>query len=177
MQEIQSIIEHIKSVYGFEITPCSIPRSNFQILKRNFYIFIQRNISDKLFYFIRDKISPIKFLKVRPNGSIFLKKRLYTTLPGDGLQISLCEIEILPVPPETSIHITDYKKIFKPVEGYDNYRVTIYYPNIYTSHNFDIPISSFNGREQIDAYFCDIPEFKKILRDYKLYNILEIKNL
>ena len=75
MCKVQPIIDYIIDTYEFEITPCSIPRSNFQYFKRNFYIFIYNKISPKLFYFLRDKISSIKYLNKIPNGSIWLSKR------------------------------------------------------------------------------------------------------
>lgn len=63
------IIE-IVSKYGFEEIPCSIPKNDFQYFKRNIYFKIYE-ISPKLFYFLRDRVSPIKFLKERPDGSLF----------------------------------------------------------------------------------------------------------
>ena len=60
----------VVSRYGFKEVPCSIPKNNFQYLKRSFY-FKVHSISPKLFYFLRDRISPIKFLDERPDGSLF----------------------------------------------------------------------------------------------------------
>jgi hypothetical protein len=60
----------VVSRYGFKEVPCSIPKNNFQYLKRSFYFKIH-SISPKLFYFLRDKVSPIKFLDERPDGSLF----------------------------------------------------------------------------------------------------------
>jgi hypothetical protein len=60
----------VVSRYGFKEIPCSIPKNNFQYLKRYFY-FKVHSISPKLFYFLRDKVSPIKFLDERPDGSLF----------------------------------------------------------------------------------------------------------
>jgi hypothetical protein len=60
----------VVSRYGFKEVPCSIPKNNFQYLKRSFYFKVHR-ISPKLFYFLRDKVSPIKFLDERPDGSLF----------------------------------------------------------------------------------------------------------
>lgn len=65
----EKIIE-IVSKYGFQEVPCSIPKNNFQYFKRGIYFKIYE-ISPKLFYFLRDKVSPIKFLKDRPDGSLF----------------------------------------------------------------------------------------------------------
>jgi len=65
----KKIIE-IVSKYGFEEVPCAIPKNNFQYFKREIYFKIYE-ISPKLFYFLRDKVSPIKFLKDRPDGSLF----------------------------------------------------------------------------------------------------------
>lgn len=74
MEQINQIVNYIEDVYEFEVVPCSIPSSEFQYIKRNFYIWIMNNISKKLFFFLRDKVSPIKFLKERPDGSICLEK-------------------------------------------------------------------------------------------------------
>ena len=60
----------VVSRYGFKEVTCSIPKNNFQYLKRSFY-FKVHSISPKLFYFLRDKVSPIKFLDERPDGSLF----------------------------------------------------------------------------------------------------------
>ena len=65
----EKIIE-IVSKYGFKEVPCAIPKNNFQYFKRQIYFKIYE-ISPKLFYFLRDKVSPIKFLKDRPDGSLF----------------------------------------------------------------------------------------------------------
>jgi len=75
MYKIQSLIEHIEKVYGMEQVPCSIPRSPFQYFKRSFYIFIHNKISKKLFFFLRDKVSPIKYLDERPKGEIWFRKK------------------------------------------------------------------------------------------------------
>jgi len=55
----KKIIE-IVSKYGFEEVPCAIPKNNFQYFKIGIYFKIYE-ISPKLFYFLRDKVSPIKF--------------------------------------------------------------------------------------------------------------------
>ncbi len=107
MLKIQPIINYIIDTYEFEITPCSIPRSDFQYHKRNFYIFILNKISKKLFFFLRDKVSPIKYLDSRPDGSIWLSKR-------DKYNKLAYEVCIRPYPPETSIYMTDTTGIFKP---------------------------------------------------------------
>ena len=73
---MEQIVEYIVNTYEFEVVPCSIPASEFQYIKRNFYIWIKNRISEKLFYFLRDKVSPIKFLNERPDGSIWLRKRM-----------------------------------------------------------------------------------------------------
>lgn len=102
MYKIQPIIDYIIDTYEFKIAPCSIPRSDFQyysafhaILKRYFYLFILNKVSEKLFFFLRDKISPIKYREERPDGSIWLNKR-------DDNGLIFYEIEIRPVPAETT---------------------------------------------------------------------------
>ena len=58
LKQTLSLVENI----GFKQQPFSIPKNKFEYIKRNFYIFILRNISEKLFYFLRNKISPIKYI-------------------------------------------------------------------------------------------------------------------
>jgi hypothetical protein len=96
MYKIQFVIEHIQKVYGFELVPCSIPRSRFQYFKRNFYLFIHNKISKRLFFFLRDKVSPIRYLDERPNGEIWFRN-------SEG-RISI-EFEITPIPPEACFYI------------------------------------------------------------------------
>jgi len=161
MQTIQSVIEHITKVYEFEMTSPSIPRSHFQYLKRNFYLFIKKNISEKLFYFLRDKVSPIKFMLERPDGEIWLKKRF-----NDGL----CELELRPIPVEAAIYVTNSKGVYKP-DHTGNYKVRLYYPHIPSKFGvgeMEFPINVKCGSECIDAYFVEIPQLKESLRDYKL---------
>lgn len=102
MYKIQPVIEHIEKVYGFEVVPCSIPRNNFQYFKRHIYLFIHDKISKKLFFFLRDKVSTIKYLDERPNGEIWLRKK------NSENKVSI-EVEI------------------KPING--DYEVTLYHGN------------------------------------------------
>lgn len=64
------IIEYVISEYGMEKHPCCIPKNKFEDIKIDFYLWIRRNISEKLFYFIRDNICSIKYLDENPNGAI-----------------------------------------------------------------------------------------------------------
>lgn len=149
MQKIQSLVEHIVNAYGFEITHCSIPKNNFQYLKRNFYLFINRKISNIIFKLLM-KLSPIRFMSSRPNGDIYLQKRI------DG---RLSEIMIEPIPVEATIYTNDTKGLFKIDASY-NYRVEV--------SNISFVVNGFTTNEHIDIYFMDIPEFKETIRDYKL---------
>ena len=99
MYKIQSVIDHIEKVYGFEVVPCSIPRNNFQYFKRGIYILIHNKISKKLFFFLRDKVSPIKYLDERPKGEIWLRKK---NSEGE----ILIEVEIKPIPVESCIYLS-----------------------------------------------------------------------
>lgn len=173
IQPMNPIVDHIVDVYGFEITPCSIPSSGFQYLKRDFYIFLMDCKLNRLSFFLRNKVSSIKFLKERPNGSFWLRKRMGT----------LCEIEVTPVPAETMMYIPDGKGIFK-VSASDNYKITIHYGEFKTSEFYKnqvfiphvakgsecktFPVNFINTTSQIDAHFSDIPELKMLLREYKL---------
>ena len=162
MYKIQPVIEHIEKVYGFEVSPCSIPRSTFQYFKRYIYLFIFSKVSKKLFYFLRDKVSPIKFLDERPGKEIWFHKR-----NSEG-RVSI-EVEICPIPVEACIYTTDYKNIFKPSD--ENYKVNLYLEG--EGEIMTFPLNHIRGIENIDAHFIDVPELKEILRDYKLKNILK----
>ena len=166
MYKIQPVIEHIQKVYGLELVPCSIPRSQFQHFKRNFYIFIHNKISKRLFFFLRDKVSPIKYLNERPNGEIWFRKR-----NSEG-RISI-EIEIKPLPTYRFIFSNDSSGLFHPInkEG-ENYQVKIY-EQLSDVENIVFPLNHINGTEQVDYYFSKVDELKQVLRDYKLKTILK----
>jgi hypothetical protein len=165
MYKIQPVIEHIEKVYGLELVPCSIPRSQFQYFKRSFYLFIHNKVSQKLFYFLRDKVSPIKFLDERPKGEIWFRKR-----NSEG-KVSI-EVEIKPLPTYQFIFSNDSSGLFHPInkEG-ENYEVKIY-EQLSDFENIEFPLNHINGKEQVDYYFSKVDELKQILRDYKLKNIL-----
>lgn len=167
MQTIQSIIEHIIRVYDFELVSPGIPRNHFQYLKRNF-LFIKKNVSEKLFYFLRDKISPIKFLTDRPDGEVWMRRRFSTEFG------SLCELSIRSIPPEVAIYLIDDKGIYVP--DYDNnFKITIWYPinyNKQTGESKLFPVNSKKFIECIDSHFSDLPILRGSLRDYKLNKIL-----
>ena len=162
MYKIQPVIDHIERVYGFEVVPCSIPRDDFQSFKRSIYILIHNRISKKLFFFLRDKVSPIKFLDERPNKELWFRKR-----NSEG-KVSM-EVEIYPIPIESCIYITDYKNIFKPAD--ENYKVKLYIEG--EGEIMTFLLNDIRGVENIDAHFSDVLELKEILRDYKLKTILK----
>ena len=162
---MEQIVEYIVNTYEFEVVPCSIPASEFQYIKRNFYIWIKNRISEKLFYFLRDKVSPIKFLKERPDGTIWLRRRM-----SDN---KLCEIEV------KTIYLFDHNS--NEVKPYFNYSVKLYY----YIDGFFIPVKSVGNTglyEEIklekldtiliDKHLCQITELKEFNRNKKLENIL-----
>jgi hypothetical protein len=150
ISQLNKIVDYIEQEYDFEIVPCSIPSNYFQYIKRNFYIWI-REKNEKLFYFLRDKVSPIKFLKERPDGSIWLRKRM-----SDD---RLCEIEL------KIVYLFNHNG--NEVEPYFNYSINIQMLNDMDTYYID----SFNI-VLIDKHLCQIPELKELIRDKKLENIL-----
>ena len=150
MYKIQPLISHIEKVYGLELVPCSIPRNNFQYFKRNFYFFIYNRIGENLFFFLRDKVSPIKYLDERPNGEIWFRKR-----NSEG-RVSI-EVLIRPVTYELT--------------GRENYRVKIYHQH-HSTENISFDINHINIEKKIDYYFSKVDELKTELRNYKLNKIL-----
>ena len=163
---MEQIVDYIVDTYEFEIVPCSIPASELQYIKRNFYFLIMNSVSKKLFYFLRDKVSPIKFLKERPDGTIWLRRRM-----PDG---KLCEIEV------KTIYLFDHNG--KEVKPYFNYSIRLFF---YLA-DFFIPVKSVGNTglyEEIklekldtiliDKHLCKIPELKEFNRNKKLENILK----
>jgi hypothetical protein len=164
MYKIQPVIEHIQKVYGLELVPCSIPRSQFQYFKRSFYLFIYNKVSQKLFYFLRDKVSPIKYLDERPNKEIWFRKR-----NSEG-KVSI-EVEIKSVPLAATIYLSHDSGLFKPLGDDYNYKVKIYEQSDNDEYT-TFPLNHINGNEQIDYYFSKVDELKTELRNYKLSNII-----
>jgi hypothetical protein len=168
MYKIQPVIEHIQKVYGFEVVPCSIPSDNFQYFKRHIYLFIHNKISKNLFFFLRDKVSPIKYLDERPKGEIWFRKR-----NSEG-KVSI-EVEIKPIPPEACIYGSNRNEsgLFNII-GSENYMVEIY-KQLSDVENIEFPLNHINGKEQVDYYFSKVDELKQVLRDYKLKTLLKTK--
>ena len=177
MQKVQRVVDHLTKVYGFELVSSAIPRDEFQRLKRNFYIFILNNISQKLFYFLRDKVSSIKYEVERSDDSIWLKTRVNDKVGG------LCEIEIRPIPPETAIiamrnalNQRSWSRlycdgIFVP-QSNDNFVVNLFYPRPATADGAKFFINLLTGEKSLDYHLSYIPELKEECRDYKLNQLL-----
>lgn len=164
MHEIQPLIEYIIQTYNFEIYPCSIPRSRYQYLKRAFYLFILSKVSKKLFFFLRDKVSPIKYLEERPNRSIWLIRR------DENNRISH-EVEIRTVPVESSIYTTDLYGEFEPVLNGDNYKLKIY-TSLSSVEDCTFPFNHKTSNECIDFHFSRFDDLKRDLRDKKLKQLV-----
>jgi len=162
MHKIQFITQHIEKVYGFETITFSIPSNTFQYLKRKFYLWIYNKVSQKLFYFLRDKISPIKYLDERPRGEIWIHKR-----NSEG-RISF-EVQIRPIPVETCLYLNKDSGLFKNMD--ENFRVKIY--DQFGDIQISFPLNHINGIEQVDYYFSKIDELKTELRNYKLKKLLK----
>lgn len=163
MSKIQPLITYMESAYGLELVPCSIPRSQFQYLKRSFYLFILNKVSERLFYFLRDKVSPIKYLEERPKGEIWFHKR-----NSEG-RISI-EVEIKRIPSESCIYIDNESGLFNIIG--EDYKVNIY-EQLSDVEHISFLINHLNGTDQVDYYFSKVDELKQALRDYKLKNILK----
>lgn len=163
MHKIQHLITYIERGYGLELVPCSIPRSQFQYFKRSFYLFIYNKISQNLFYFLRDKVSSIKYLDERPKKELWFRKR-----DSEG-RVSI-EVEIKPIPPEACIYNRNESGLFN-IMG-ENYKVKIYEQSD-SAEYITFLINHLNGTDQVDYYFSKVDELKQVLRDYKLKKILD----
>lgn len=69
------------------------------------------NISKKVSFILRDKVSPIKFLKERPDDTIWLRKGM-----SDD---TLCEVEV------KTIYLFDYNG--NEVRSYFNYSIRLFF--------------------------------------------------
>lgn len=163
MYKIQPIIDYIVDTYEFEFTPCSLPRSEFQYLKRDFYIFIMRKVSEKLFFFLRDKVSTIKYLDERPDGSIWLRKR-------DENGRIFYEVEIRPVLTSSTFYITDLAGIFQPILDDTNYKIKIY-TQLSSVEVYTFPFNYKCGTKSIDFHFSKFSDLKRHLRDKKINSL------
>jgi len=152
---MEEIVNYIVDTYEFEVVPCSIPANELQYIKRNFYIWIMNSVSEKLFYFLRDKVSTIKFLKERPDGSIWLRKRM-----SDD---KLCEIEL------KTIYLFNHNG--NEVKPYFNYSIRIDNGYLYVYNLDEIQIEKLDTI-LIDKHLCQSKELKQFLRNKKLENIL-----
>ena len=151
---MEEIVNYIVDTYEFEVVPCLIPANELQYIKRNFYIWIMNSVSKKLFYFLRDKVSPIVFLKERPDGSVWLRKRMSN---GE------CEIEV------KTIYLFDHNG--NEVKPYFNYSIRIDNGYLYVYNLDEIQIEKLDTI-LIDKHLCQSKELKQFLRNKKLENIL-----
>ncbi len=163
------IIEHITNVYEFNITPCLVPKNHFQNIKKHFYFFILHKISRNLFFFLRDKISPVKYRDERPDGSIWFEKRNIGKLEY--------ELVLYPVPPEVA-RLEKNVNGTLVASGKGNYSVKLYHENIWKT-NTDTWTSKFfinvydlpDTITAIDKNFSKVPELKQLLRNHKISTI------
>jgi hypothetical protein len=178
--KLNHIINHLTDVYGFRVFPCLIPLNNFHRLKRNFYNWIHNKVSKKLFYFLRDKVSPIKYLNERPSGEIWLNYLGESGRVEFGIQIKPYREDLLRKSGLlAAFFVTDVKGIFKPQINGDNYRVKIFsglnslLTGSHLAEERTFPMNSVTGIMSIDAHLSDFKELKSVLRENKLKKILK----
>lgn len=131
--------------YGLTIQPCSIPKNNFEYNKRIFYLWIKNNISENLFYILRDKIWPIKFREEREDYSLSFLSR------GEDGNIR-CEIIIECQESEEDPNITECYL--------SNFRVDNKFTHIETY------------KKDVDDFMSNFPMYVHIVRDKRLQEVL-----
>lgn len=141
MEEIRKYLLYL----GFEEVPCRIPKNKTQIFKRHIYLFI-KNYSNKLFDFLL-KVSPIKFLKERPNKSIWF------SFYDNGKIVT--EIEIIPF----NFIPSGYQQLTH-IRMYNSEGLLEYF------HNDKSTIKEFKEFLYRDKYI------KSLIRDRKIESIL-----
>jgi hypothetical protein len=134
------------SKYGFVETPCSIPKNRFQFFKRFIYLKIYDK-SPKLFYFLRDRVSPIKFLSERPDGSLW-----FSIKDSDGSELY-------------SLFIDRWGKL----NQLDQFIQTDIRVGV-NNHEVIIPLGE-KMIESLDKFLQTFPELKSKYRNYRLNQI------
>ena len=130
------IKDHL-SKYGFVEIPCSIPKNKFQFFKRYIYLRIYEK-SPKLFYFLRDRVSSIKFLSERPDGSLW-----FSIKDSNGLEVY---------------------SLF--IDRWDN-RIRVGINNTEKYHHNIIPLGE-DMVEVLDEFLQTFPELKSKYRKYRI---------
>lgn len=138
--KLELIIQYITDVYKLKVTPCSIPRSDFQYFKRSIYLLFLAPFP-RIFYFLL-KISPIKFLKERPDGSIWFESG--SVVNGDKIEVSI------------SLHNNSYY-----INSYTEYVLRL---------SLDADIQDIYNN--IDIYLSKNKILKSRLREYKLSKLI-----
>ena len=127
------IKDHL-SKYGFIEIPCSIPKNKFQFFKRYVYLRIYEK-SPKLFYFLRDRVSPIKFLSERPDGSLWFSIKdsnglevysLFIERWDNRIRVGVNNIEtIIPLGEDMVEVLDEFLQTFPELKSkYRNYRIS-----------------------------------------------------
>ena len=156
---MKQIIEHMISVYNFKLTPCSIPSSSWQNLKKDFYgwmfgrkklgIFNIRDLrideygTRRIARFIM-KLFPVKYLNERLDGTIWFEKR------GDDGKLDY-ELSFKPVPPEVASKIGIISYMHDPYNtGY--YSVKLYLERSFINDKVGskFSITGFNNSTMIN---------------------------
>jgi len=163
--KILELSNYIEDVWGFKVVPCGIPKNSFEYFKRWVYLKIYE-YNKKWFYFIRDKVWPIKFLDERPDGSMWFQKRSEL----GNLQF---EIEVMPIPPEVTHYTTCTKSVFKPIGNCFKVKVYQQSSDIYGATLIKtFPVSEMNLNESFNLHLSDFPELKQQLREFNLSKVL-----
>jgi len=163
--KIDELSNYLEDVWRFKVVPCGIPKDNFEYFKRWIYFKIHER-NKKLFYFIRDRVWPIKFLDERPDGSLWFQKR-------NNYGVLEYEIEIMPTPPELTHYITCTKSVFKPVGNC--FKVKVYYqpPGCVLSLTKTFPASDLDFNLSFNLHLSDFPELRQELREYTLNKVFD----
>lgn len=145
--------DYLVNEYGFEINGSSIPKNDFNYYKRNFYLWIFKNVNKKLFYFLRDKVSAIKYIKERDDKSLWFSYKL------NGKTITEIQLQYI------GVQYNDYSIKYEwGIRCRDKYNTL--------GNTLNKDISSDRLKYKLDAFICKIEELKPIVRERSINKIL-----
>ncbi len=142
-----NISKYLIANYGFDEVPCSVPLNVFEDSKLYIYVNIKK-VSLTIFRFLM-KLFPIKRLKERPDGSVWLQKYL---------SCGICEVEVF----DTT------KELYNRCDT-SQIKIRIYYTNI----NICAEITG-KYEESVEKLFSLIPELQTLVRQKKINELTEL---
>jgi hypothetical protein len=163
----EKVCDYLVKEYNLERVPCSIPKNDFELFKRNLYFLINDLFDDKynrnlkIFWKLKN-FFPIKFLEERPGGEEYFYLR-------DSNKKIILELRL-----DSKRQITTTKfrnqKFQKPTDVLIGYTLT----NLNTDDEYiiDPNYTKKNIFGMIDNVFTSIEELKPYMREKSLKELI-----